>query len=323
MYNQRSVLHPSFYTDEFNCSVNERKSNSCKLHTPYSILHTTRHSSLLFWISGVLWTGGFSTWMLYLTQRKIDPYIWTDCKVAYFLYYFCSHYSSSLLMIMALDKCCALYFPFKSKIISTLQNTKRISAAAAFVFLAFDAQCFFLYDAKTSSNGQKSCVQIGVPKDYWSIYYVVDSFLYSFIPLSVMFTANCFIVLKFMTAKLNNRNGGTESVNQALSKSAVKGSVMLLTVSFAFIFLTTPICIDISVGGLPRIFSTVAAILHYLNHSINGVLYCISGSRFRQELWNLFSCCRTKRNMTGSGMNTVTSQVSFITSPIPLNINEI
>ena len=57
----------------------------------------------------------------------------------------------------------------------------------------------------------------------------IDAFLYSFIPLTVMFTANCLIILKFMIAKLKNRQGGTESVNQALSKSAVKGTVMLLS----------------------------------------------------------------------------------------------
>ena len=139
-----------------------------------------------------------------------------------------------------------------------------------------------------------------------------------------MLTANCFIILKFVKARLNSgSNTGSKSVNQALNKSAVKCSVMLLTVSFAFIFLTTPICIYISIGGLPRMVHSVATILHHLNHGINGVLYCITGSRFRQELKNLFSCNGTKRNMTGSVINTVTSQVRSTTSPISLNLNEI
>ena len=283
---------------------------------------TSCYRPLTFLISGVLWTGGFSTWMLYLTNKKTDPYTWTDCKLAYFLYYFCSHFSSSLLMIMTVEKCFALYFPLKAKIVCTLINAKKISAAAALVFFAFDMQHLFIFDTKTT-GGQQSCVNVGVSKDYWATFNKVDSFLYSFIPLSVMFTANCFIILKFVMAKLNNKNSGSESVNQALSKSAVKCSVMLLTVSFAFIFLTTPICIYISVGGLPRMVYSVATILHHLNHGINGVLYCITGSRFRQELKDLFSCNRTKRNMTSSVINTVTSQVRSATSPISLNLNEI
>ena len=67
----------------------------------------------------------------------------------------------------------------------------------------------------------------------------------------LVFTANCLIILKFMIAKWRNRQGGTESVNQALSKSAVKSTVMLLTVSFAFIILTSPIAIAFSIMDNP------------------------------------------------------------------------
>ena len=109
-----------------------------------------------------------------------------------------------------------------------------------------------------------------------------------------MFTANCLIIFKFMTAKWRNRHSGTESVNQALSKSAVKGSVMLLAVSFAFIILTGPICVRNLMNDPPKMVYGVTVILQYLNHSINGVLYCITGSRFRQELRNLFNVCGKK-----------------------------
>ena len=126
-----------------------------------------------------------------------------------------------------------------------------------------------------------------------------------------MSTANCLIVLKFMMAKWKNRHGGTESVSQALSKSAVRGSVMLLTVSFLFIVLTGPYAFAYSriMGNPPIIVYCVTIILNYLNHSINGVLYCVSGSRFRQELRSLFGSCGRKRSAISNIMNTVTSQV--------------
>ena len=145
-----------------------------------------------------------------------------------------------------------MYFPLKGKIVCTLKNAKKISAGTAFVFLAFDAQFLFLYDAKTTSNGQKLCDWGLVSKDYWEYFDKIDSFLYSFIPLSVMLIANCLIILKFVLAKWKNRDGGTGSVNQAMSKLAVRGTVMLLTVSSAFIVLTSPVCIAISVSGVPK-----------------------------------------------------------------------
>ena len=126
-----------------------------------------------------------------------------------------------------------------------------------------------------------------------------------------MFAANCLIIFKFMVAKWKSSQGGTESVHQALSKSATNGSAMLLTVSFAFIILTSPIVITYSITeDPPHLLYGVTVILQYLNHSMNGVLYCISGSRFRQELKNLFNCCGRKRPLVGNTMNTVTSHVA-------------
>ena len=109
---------------------------------------------------------------------------------------------------------------------------------------------------------------------------------------------------------MEKQTRGTGSVNQALSKSAIKGTVMLIFVSFAFLILTGPIAITYSyiTDDPPVIVYGVTVLLQYLNHSTNGVLYCISGSRFRQELKNLFSCYRTKRAVTSSIIITVTTE---------------
>ena len=201
----------------------------------------------------------------------------------------------------------------KIKSIVTLKTAKRICLISALIFFVFNAQFFFVYDSKTETNGMKICVWVHVPEDYHATYIQIDAFLYTFIPLSVMVTANSLIILKFMVAKWKNRDGGTESVNQALSKSAVKGSVMLLTVSFAFIILTGPMSVYTSMieSDPPIIVYGITAILTYLNHSINGVLYCISGSRFRQELKDLFNSCRKNGTETRSVINTNTNLISI------------
>ena len=238
----------------------------------------------------------------------MNPYAWTDCKVVYLLFYFCSQYSSALLMAMTVEKCIVLYFPLQAKSICTVSTAKKISATAAFLLLVFNIHLVFIRDAKTFPNGIKTCIWVRVPQSYKATYFQIDALLYSFIPLSVMFTANCLIIFKFIVAKLKNRHGGTGSVNQAMSKSAVKGSVMLLSVSFAFVILTGPICIRTIMKDPPILLYGVTVILHYLNHSINGVLYCITGSRFRQELIGLFNVCGTKTSsMTDTNTNCVSS----------------
>ena len=241
-----------------------------------------------------------------LTRWQVNPYTWTDCKVGEATFYFCSQYSSSLLMIMTVEKCFALYFPLQSKSICTVNTAKKVSAVAALVLFGFNFQLVFILDAKTNQNGENRCVWVRVPQSYRATYYQIDAFIYSFIPLSVIVTINFLIVLKFMMAKWKNRRGGTESVNQALSKSAIKGSVMLLTVSFAFLILTEPMSAYAYMieNDLPEIVYGVTVILQYINHSINGILYCITESRFRQELMALFSFFTTKSTGTNN-RNTV------------------
>ena len=49
------------------------------------------------------------------------------------------------------------------------------------------------------------------------------------------------------------------------------------------------------------VFNSAIA-LQYVNHRINGVLYCISGTRFRTELLKTFTCLR-KRGPNSSVQN--------------------
>ena len=110
-----------------------------------------------------------------------------------------------------------------------------------------------------------------------------------------MILCNCAILYKFMIVKWKNRRGNTESTSQALSKSATTGTAMLLTVSFVFIILTAPILVANAVwpySTIPYLIFKSLLAVQYLNHGINGILYCVIGSRFRNELKNLFRCSK-------------------------------
>ena len=104
-----------------------------------------------------------------------------------------------------------------------------------------------------------------------------------------MFMTNLAIVFKFMKAKCISTNE-TESTNQALIKSATRGTAMVVTVSVTFLILTAPSAMYMAVpSGIQHpIYLLFMNFTQYLNHSINGVLYCIVGSRFRNELLKIF-----------------------------------
>ena len=199
-----------------------------------------------------------------------------------------------LLVLMSLEKCFAVYFPLKSKTVCTVRTAKWATSAAGVILAAFNINNFFSESHFNSDDGHTCLFTYGDYVD--SIINAVDSSLYSFGPFALMFITNFALVFKFMRAKC--KHNSTESTNQALSKSATRGTAMVITVSVTFLILTTPGALSMALW--PRIklsnnlvYDVIDSFTQYLNHSINGLLYCILGSRFRKELLKLI--CGKKR----------------------------
>ena len=95
----------------------------------------------------------------------------------------------------------------------------------------------------------------------------------------------------------------TESTNQALVKFATRGTAMVFTVTVTFILLTAPTAVYMALPHVIQLpanpfYCAFMNFTQYLNHSINGLLYCIVGSRFRKQLLKLI--CRKER---GEGLS--------------------
>ena len=250
-------------------------------------------------IAVILWAGCFGYWVLYLTRGRVKPDTWADCKLAYFLFYFGRHYSSMLLVSMSLEKCFAVYFPLKSKTVCTVKTAKWLTGIEGVILAGYDSIYFFIVKSKILESSGHSACAAAVDLEKVKFVFPVDSALYSFIPFILMFITNFAIVLKFMAAKCKSaQENSTESTNQALAKSATRGIAMVVTVSFTFLLLTAPTAVNealLNVHNLSHypMYRLFMNFTQYLNHSINGVLYCIVGSRFRQELLKIF--CRKQR----------------------------
>ena len=105
----------------------------------------------------------------------------------------------------------------------------------------------------------------------------------------------------------------------------VKGMVMLVTVSTAFIILTGPLAIANAVWAnydMPSWVFNILVTFLYMNHLINAVLYCVSGSRFRNELLKLLSCSRNDSNTRRLQRTVTVSTVENSEGPISVNYND-
>ena len=258
-----------------------------------------------FDIPVVLWNGYFE-WIRILTRGRVDPDAWTDCKLGYFLFYFGRHYSSTLLVLMSVEKCFAVYFPLKSKTVCTVKTAKWATGIVCLILTGYDI--FHVWGEESrfiKSLGRHICVFM---VDYWKILFALDSVLYSFGPFILMFMTNFAIVFKFMAAKC--KHNSTESTNQALTKAAIRGTAMVVTVSVTFLILTAPTAVYMALPHVIQLpnnpfYHVLMNVTQYVNHSINGVLYIIVGSRFRNEF--LIILCRKKKRDTISTSCPVTN----------------
>ena len=119
-----------------------------------------------------------------------------------------------------------------------------------------------------------------------------------------MSLANTAIIYKLVQAKLASKRGGTESTNQALSNPAMRGTAILITVIMTFLILTGPCQIIFAITT--QIHPLLLPILYIgvgLNHSINGLLYCIVGSQFRRELIQTLSCNKRQSQSDNSAIS--------------------
>ena len=209
---------------------------------------------------------------------------------------------------MSLEKCFAVNFPLKAKSICTTRTAGWVTGIVGIILAGYDFIYLVDMNAVTLISGRHIC---RIKGDYQVILYAIDSVLYSFGPFTFMLITNFAIVFKFMRAECN-QNNSSESTNQALAKSATRGTAMVVTVSITFLLLTAPTAVNIqqsngtyfSYNPLYRAFMNLT---QYLNHSINGVLYIIVGSRFRKELLNIFghkerpeglSCSQSVKNIS-------------------------
>ena len=96
-------------------------------------------------VSVVLWSGAIIAWIGYISRWKINPFVWTDCKLDYFMYHFAADYSSMLLAVMSVEKFFALYFPLKAKSYCTVGTAKWVTSILAFVIAGFNVPILISY----------------------------------------------------------------------------------------------------------------------------------------------------------------------------------
>ncbi|XP_064639480.1 growth hormone secretagogue receptor type 1-like [Lineus longissimus] len=240
-----------------------------------------------------------------LMRSWIDTVWWIDlrmlthasCPILTFISYCSYHFSSWNLVLVTLERFVSVCFPFRARKICTKKWT--IVALITLACLISLVNCHFLVFQKIEDN-----IACTPPRGTYFIFitkyfYWADLAMRSGLPFVVIILCNICIIYT-VSRSLSRRNpasAGESATNQGSKLNSMTS--MLLVVSFTFITLTLPVmAFFLYISSAPNsTYSDIARnyflyavthLLYYLNSTVNFILYCLSGSKFRAAVLNLF-----------------------------------
>ncbi|XP_070190166.1 probable G-protein coupled receptor 139 [Littorina saxatilis] len=260
----------------------------------------------------VLYIGLLRLWLGEVTGSDFHNSADWICKLTISLGYTASDLSVWLIIAVTVERYIVVCFPLRA---SAMINTNRAKKVIGFlVLLMFTINLHFFWtveiverqpvDGNNVSNCEAAPHHQQLVNAVWPW---VDACIYSFVPFIVILVLNILIVIEVIEARAHRlRMQSTSERRRACGPGeGMKLTIMLLTVSFAFLLTTLPMNISLIVtafwdhsnNDLRRVVqfklaNTVAELLMYLNHSMNFCLYCATGQKFRQQIVHLLRCRR-------------------------------
>jgi len=303
---------------------------------PMRSISTYRYLTVLsFTDSLVLTVGLLRMWLgqLLVGDDVLDHWSWA-CKLVNVVGYTVSNFSVWLIVAVTIERFVAVCYPLMAPSVCSRRRSTRIILAVLAVQLVIHVHFAWTVgvhaavdDDDDITDGRRQCQALPgfqtLVDDVWPW---IDAAIYSFVPFVVIMALNMMIVRQVIASK-RDRGQLCQQASTTLTVRTSQGSmevskttestrltVMLLTVSFAFLLTTFPmnttvIAMSCWQASLPNglvtdlglatkliLVRTVCELLMYVNHSINFFLYCATGQKFRRQLCAL--CRSPQRRVT-------------------------
>lgn len=248
---------------------------------------------------------------------------WTDasCKIFYYVVNVAYTFSNYILVSWTIERFIAVVFPFKLYTWRTLGKIK-------LVLLFFCVMCLGLGIPQITERSASPKGVCTYSKFYYETYANIETFVYMYIPIILIFGCNIMIVYKLNQRKKPGTVSSTDlEVVKRRPKEQKHVTITLVVVATAFFLLHLPQIIakiwqamypnpteilmyDTSSFLRFHLFMLIGYQITDFQNSINFFLYCASGSKFRAVLVKTFCGSRLKRQQSGSGV-AITKEVTL------------
>ncbi|XP_013418402.1 FMRFamide receptor-like [Lingula anatina] len=249
--------------------------------------------------------------------RKLDAIF---CKIHRFILYCSMDFSAWILVAVSAERFIAICMPTRARSFCTVQRAQRVALLLLFISFGQNIHVFWTRGAqyKQAGNVTELVSLCGYPSPAFEYFwgYVLPWIIFGVYaggPFVTMLILNICIIRGL--AQMHNRrvemrrgsradtaNSKKENAREKASQKYVRSmTIMLVCVSFSFLLLSLPGVLNsiLAKAWLTSVndpldiarYDLVEAIvimMNYANHSINFLLYCLTGKRFRQELKEIF-----------------------------------
>lgn len=277
--------------------------------------------------TSVLYTTLLRQWILYLTEYDVRVLLWSfGCKLHLFLTYYLCQLSSWTLVVVTAERAICVSMPFMAKTTCTKSRIVGSWFLVATILAVINSHLLWISEYVQVEIPQpnnrtilRSTCFIGLQYRtfFYRMWYWFDFTLLSIIPFIFIIVGNVVITYCVFRAMEFRRQqaipitpyppftqsstvSGTPSQTETY-KPLTSSTTMLIGISILFLVTTTPSAIyflksDDWIGLDPdpetiariRLLFTVTNLVYYANNSLNFLLYCLTGSRFRRAFVDHF-----------------------------------
>ena len=256
-----------------------------------------------------LYMGAFEQWLKHITGVHLSSTNNLSCQI--FGYIWGIIYSSPgwILTVVSFERVISMAMPFKTATICTRANVTKLLIALlvciSLVHIPILLYAYPTYEIIQSENSIKQYM-IGSYCNWGKLPLyarTVIAFIQCYLPSGLMLLGSMIII--FLLYRIYKKRRVMKSTNNDLSDfdQIISIAFMLLATCFIYLILTLPYAID-SIGlddtflkfgsyteyiSAYMLYYRCSKLCHFINNSINFLLYCIAGKPFRKEFISMLT----------------------------------
>lgn len=258
----------------------------------------------------VLYTGILRQWILNTFDFDIRATSSAACKIHIWILYSSMDYSAWILIAVTIERVLLLWFPNKMPCVCTKKVAMLVLISIASFLLLVNSHILYGYELSTGKTANHCHYVSKSYLQFWiSSWPSIDLVIFCIIPGSFLVVGNILIFVKVLISRRAiNRQVSTYSTSSQQRRDSKFSSMtaMLIAVNCVFLVCNIP-SRAFMIENTSWSFDTcghnyakmsllwcIFNLLMYVNNSVNFLLYIISGSRFRNEIKEIFK--RRKQN---------------------------